>query len=504
MAVSSEPSAGQAPHQSQANEGLIAINLTDLEAETRCPVCLGVIKNARLVSGCMHRFCAECIEKWLRVCRENNCPQCRMPMQSRRDCKKDGKYDRLLRLLYDDIQKYETEMLDADDVILEQAMQTGAALKRARDLQKAARKPKVEYPQATGNVRSDSTSPRQSVHQDAQQGQGGFQQPLGSEPKGAYRTITVGPHHWPSRPHADMKSELQEALPSPGRSHELPAPHGDLGPEEVPADPSSSTGHLQQLQAAFQDQSRVNRWVSLHKSADNGQATTVKRDPDTDSGTDKRRHRKQQEQQGQQKLNRPGQHQTASSRPPSHGPIGSPAARIVSLSSLQLSAQQPSAQRAPPGGMPSFPVGSTTGIVGRGWVGQPQYASNPIRAGDGKGTKRPGGDGESKGKKRQRRSDREKSVDGEGRQSTGPIAAFLRALPPSQPEEEAKAQAASLAATAAAAAKQQEVTLHGDVQVCLMPDGGVPEGSALPALDKPFLQCPARMRIRELQKVIYS
>lgn len=56
----------------------------------------------------------------------------------------------------------------------------------------------VEYPQATGNVRSDSTSPRQSVHQDAQQGQGGFQQPLGSEPKGAYRTITVGPHHWVS------------------------------------------------------------------------------------------------------------------------------------------------------------------------------------------------------------------------------------------------------------------------------------------------------------------
>ena len=34
-------------------------------------------------------------------------------------------------------------MLDADDALLEQAMQTGAALKRARDNQKAARKPKV-------------------------------------------------------------------------------------------------------------------------------------------------------------------------------------------------------------------------------------------------------------------------------------------------------------------------------------------------------------------------
>ena len=88
-----------------------------------------------------------------------------------------------------------------------------------------------------------------------------------------------------------------------------------------------------------------------------------------------------------------------------------------------------------------------------------------------------------------------------GRQSTGPIAAFLRPLPPSQPEEEAKAQAASLAATAAAAAKQQEVTLHGAVQVCLMPDDKVSEGRALPAVDKPFLSCPARMHVRELQKV---
>lgn len=88
-----------------------------------------------------------------------------------------------------------------------------------------------------------------------------------------------------------------------------------------------------------------------------------------------------------------------------------------------------------------------------------------------------------------------------GRQSSGPIAAFLRPLPPSQPEAEAKAQAASLAATAAAASKQQEVTLHGAVQVCLMPDGVVPEGRALPALDKPFLSCPAKMHVRELQKV---
>ena len=46
-------------------------------------------------------------------------------------------------------------MLDADDAILEQAMQTGAALKRARDNQKAARKPRV----SPGTLHADMSSP---------------------------------------------------------------------------------------------------------------------------------------------------------------------------------------------------------------------------------------------------------------------------------------------------------------------------------------------------------
>ena len=34
-----------------------------------CLSCAGIVKDCRLVSGCMHRFCSECIEKWLRVAR---------------------------------------------------------------------------------------------------------------------------------------------------------------------------------------------------------------------------------------------------------------------------------------------------------------------------------------------------------------------------------------------------------------------------------------------------
>ena len=88
-----------------------------------------------------------------------------------------------------------------------------------------------------------------------------------------------------------------------------------------------------------------------------------------------------------------------------------------------------------------------------------------------------------------------------GRQSTGPIAAFLRPLPPAQPEVEAKALAASLAATAATDAKQQEHAVHAVVQVYLQPQLDVEGSRALPKMQRPFLSCPADMQIEQLHKV---
>lgn len=88
-----------------------------------------------------------------------------------------------------------------------------------------------------------------------------------------------------------------------------------------------------------------------------------------------------------------------------------------------------------------------------------------------------------------------------GRQSTGSIAAFLRPLPPAQPEAEAKAMAASLAATAAANAQQQKHAVHAVVQVCVKPEQKTGEGRALPKLQRPFLMCPVDMQIGQLQKV---
>ncbi len=88
-----------------------------------------------------------------------------------------------------------------------------------------------------------------------------------------------------------------------------------------------------------------------------------------------------------------------------------------------------------------------------------------------------------------------------GRQSTGPIAAFLRPLPPAQPEAEAKVMAASLAATATANAQQQKHAVHAVVQVCVRPEQKTGQGRALPKLQQPFLMCPVDMQIGQLQKV---
>lgn len=72
----------------------------------------------------------------------------------------------------------------------------------------------VEIVQPPGNARSGSTSPRK-VHWDGQQGQGAFQEPQGSDPKGPYRSIMVGQSHWVSL-HLSMSLLLLSQLVDEG------------------------------------------------------------------------------------------------------------------------------------------------------------------------------------------------------------------------------------------------------------------------------------------------
>jgi hypothetical protein len=51
----------------------IQIPAKTLHAEFCCPICLGYIKRTSIVMECLHRFCAECIEKCLRLGKKE-CP----------------------------------------------------------------------------------------------------------------------------------------------------------------------------------------------------------------------------------------------------------------------------------------------------------------------------------------------------------------------------------------------------------------------------------------------
>lgn len=84
------------------------VSLESIHDEVKCPICLGIISNTRTFMECLHRFCAECIEKYIRV-RKKECPQCRMHCSSKRSLRPDKRFDSLINALYPDRQTIELQ-----------------------------------------------------------------------------------------------------------------------------------------------------------------------------------------------------------------------------------------------------------------------------------------------------------------------------------------------------------------------------------------------------------
>jgi E3 ubiquitin-protein ligase RNF1/2 len=87
-----------------------------------CVICLGYIKNARIVMECLHRFCEDCIEKSLRMGR-NECPICRTFVPSRRSLVPDPNFDRLIRSILGDFIVDEGSQEDEEAVPLTSPLQ---------------------------------------------------------------------------------------------------------------------------------------------------------------------------------------------------------------------------------------------------------------------------------------------------------------------------------------------------------------------------------------------
>ncbi|KAK4368957.1 hypothetical protein RND71_012749 [Anisodus tanguticus] len=94
----------------EAFDELIAVSRSEIRTNVQCPICLGIIKRTRVVMGCQHRFCRECIDKSMRL-GNNECPACRIHCASRRSLRDDAGFDTLIEAIYPDVEQYEEEEL---------------------------------------------------------------------------------------------------------------------------------------------------------------------------------------------------------------------------------------------------------------------------------------------------------------------------------------------------------------------------------------------------------
>lgn len=79
---------------------------TGLTEDLSCPICMGTYQNVAVVKDCLHRFCEECIERWLRTGHQD-CPKCRQRIPSRRSLRADPIFQRIVRRLFPDVARFE-------------------------------------------------------------------------------------------------------------------------------------------------------------------------------------------------------------------------------------------------------------------------------------------------------------------------------------------------------------------------------------------------------------
>ncbi|EOD15906.1 hypothetical protein EMIHUDRAFT_459230 [Emiliania huxleyi CCMP1516] len=83
---------------------LSSVEIDVLNLELRCPICLELMSEP-VATACLHRFCAGCIEKCLRIGKQE-CPSCRRPVATRRSLRKDTNFSKLISTFYPDLQAF--------------------------------------------------------------------------------------------------------------------------------------------------------------------------------------------------------------------------------------------------------------------------------------------------------------------------------------------------------------------------------------------------------------
>ena len=138
----------------EGNE-ISSLQIQILNTELRCPICLNLLREP-VATECMHRFCAGCIQKCLRLGKKE-CPACRKPVATRRNLRTDTNFAALIYKLYPDLDDFEEE----------EEEQLEAAESRALLVKRSAA-------QLAGPPLADSAARQQQCGQPSERGRGAW------------------------------------------------------------------------------------------------------------------------------------------------------------------------------------------------------------------------------------------------------------------------------------------------------------------------------------------
>jgi len=87
-------------------QATMLLSTSGLSEDLSCPICMGTYQRVMVVKNCLHRFCSECIEKWLRSGHQD-CPKCRNRIPSRRSLRPDPIFERMIHRLFPNVKEFE-------------------------------------------------------------------------------------------------------------------------------------------------------------------------------------------------------------------------------------------------------------------------------------------------------------------------------------------------------------------------------------------------------------
>lgn len=109
------------------------VPLEVVNADIKCPVCLGIIDTAYCIQSCLHRFCRECIVSSLRLGRKE-CPSCREIVSSKRNTRRDHRIEAIISIIYPDVAAHEKKVNSLIATSNKEVIRT-RSLKRPRELE---------------------------------------------------------------------------------------------------------------------------------------------------------------------------------------------------------------------------------------------------------------------------------------------------------------------------------------------------------------------------------